>query len=685
MKNTAFNFLKLFLTIILMSFGVNMTANDYLSIDFESGLSTYTDWSFTNIDPTTHTISAHGGSYYGYTKKRKTASIQTKNIIHSPGILTFFISKEVDNTTDSYWKIQISADGTNWKTVKRLSAVSMAKGKWTKVQQSLTNYNDVYVRIYYDGTTSPRCIDDITLTPSNMLTIEPYTTIAVKAPITVTLSTTKGSTIYYTTNGEDPTTASTKYEAPFEITKNGTIIKGIAYTEDGNTVTAEKGYTIQPEEPVFSDTSKTFIWDFNVKLTLPETTDASSTIHYAIGTTATAESPVYTEPIKISSNNEGETVLLHAVVVDKYGNLGKEKICTYTKNTSFLFDFTANPNVWGIIPSKNYTDPNGENVVTGKELEVDGVVMTATNGSSKTCIYSGINGPSLHVYKDGTITFTAPAGYNLSEITFTSNNNSNIRDNTGSYLAADWTGNKHTATFRAYQNVYIYTATIKLTASDTLTFKAKDNDTETYYATFCTDKDVIFPNNITVCGVSVTNEKITLNDLNKDLYEVTDAKTACVNDGYYVPANTGVLVYGMDDKVPYYFPKETQNVNLPANQLKPAPTGGGSFSAEDGYKYYKLAYNDYDAKTDLGFYWGAENGGAFNVKAGLAYLAVPTNETDGAKGFSFDEETTIVNTIEAGKPNGTKTLFNANGQRVNIISQPGIYFINGKKIFLRRQ
>lgn len=78
MKNTAFYFLKLFLTIILMSFRVNMTANDYLSIDFESGLSTYTDWSFTNIDPTTHTISAHGGSYYGYTKKRRPLQYKQK-------------------------------------------------------------------------------------------------------------------------------------------------------------------------------------------------------------------------------------------------------------------------------------------------------------------------------------------------------------------------------------------------------------------------------------------------------------------------------------------------------------------------------------------------------------------------------------------------------------------------------
>lgn len=62
---------------------------------------------------------------------------------------------------------------------------------------------------------------------------------------TVTLSsTTDGANIYYTTNGDAPTTASTAYTAPFEITATSTI-KAIA-VKDGldNSTVAEKTITI---------------------------------------------------------------------------------------------------------------------------------------------------------------------------------------------------------------------------------------------------------------------------------------------------------------------------------------------------------------------------------------------------------------------------------------------------------
>lgn len=62
---------------------------------------------------------------------------------------------------------------------------------------------------------------------------------------TVTLSsTTDGASIYYTTNGDAPTTASTAYTAPFEITTTSTV-KAIA-VKDGldNSTVAEKAITI---------------------------------------------------------------------------------------------------------------------------------------------------------------------------------------------------------------------------------------------------------------------------------------------------------------------------------------------------------------------------------------------------------------------------------------------------------
>lgn len=539
-----------------------------------------------------------------------------------------------------------------------------------------------------DVTSEPYEVNGLNVVYAISLSIDPATSTVVKAPVNVTLTATEGAAVYYTTDGSEPTTNSTKYNAPFEVTKSGTTVKAIAVAEGAENATAEATYTIKPDQPKFSDASKTFGEAFNVTLSLPETTDESSTIHYAIGKTATAESDKYTEPVNISAENDGDQVVLHAVVVDKYGNVGKEKYCTYTKSTNIVFDFTANPNVWKITPlAKN--EKTGDNVIAGKELEVNNVVMTATNGDSfGTCLYltASDNTVNLRVYSGGSITFTAPEGYNLSEISYDF-----VLDNSGTFTTTEsnwktptWTGNAHTVTFNCSKSSRIYTAAIKLVAveptSGTLTFKAQNSDG--YYATFSSDKDVVFTKDVVVYGVNVANGKLRLTGFTKASYEVTDA-TGNVSNGYYVPANTGVLVNSIDKTATYYFPKTAATATLPANLLKPAPANGGIFTAEDGYKYYKLAYDDFEAKTGLGFYWGADNAGAFSVKAGTAYLAVPTSDANNAKGFTFDGGTTGINEVTT-NDSKVKNIYNLNGQRVENMSHAGLYIVNGKKVVIRK-
>lgn len=495
-----------------------------------------------------------------------------------------------------------------------------------------------------------------------------------------------GAKIYYTTDGTEPTTESAEYTAAIPVTISGTTVKALAVAEGYETARTEAAYTIKPDQPKFSEESKTFKDPLAVTLTLPETASSGAKIHYAIDATATAESDVYDgTPITISGKNDGDKIILHAVVVDEYGNVGTEKYCTYTYSDAIIFDFTANPNVWGIEPTNDNTKSNTD----GKELEVAGVVLTTASGTGthKTCIWTT---PELRMYTGSTITLTAPAGYEITSVVFTGSSLSNLKEEaTGSAVSNNkWEGNAHAITFVASSSCKINTISVTLkekvptVTSATLNFVAQNEDG--YYATFSSDKDVVFTSDVIVYAANVNGTAVKLNALASDFYEVTDATAgeSGLLDGYYVPANTGVLVYSMSETTTYYFPAETAVVQLPANMLE-AATADGVFEGKDGYCYYKLAYNDYTSKTDLGFYYGAADGAPFAVKKGLAYLAVPTTSGAAPARFVLGGDTDAISSVNSGVENAETVIYTIAGQRVGTATKPGLYIVNGKKLIVK--
>lgn len=204
-----------------------------------------------------------------------------------------------------------------------------------------------------------------------------------------------------------------------------------------------------------------------------------------------------------------------------------------------------------------------------------------------------------------------------------------------------------------------------------------------YYATFSNANVVFMPKDVTISTVAVESNSIVLcNSTEGYLGKEETVKIAGKNvAGYYIPANTGVLLNSKNSgEVTYYTVENKEVAEYDAvldNMLMPS-VAGGEFSAEVGKVYYKLAYNDYYNHTDLGFYWGAENGGAFKVKAGTAYLAVPASKA-GAKGFAFNGEATGIEGVNANVENA-KVIYNLNGQRVASMAKPGLYIVNGKKV-----
>ena len=234
---------------------------------------------------------------------------------------------------------------------------------------------------------------------------------------------------------------------------------------------------------------------------------------------------------------------------------------------------------------------------------------------------------------------------------------------------------------------YGYCTTVGAAAEPTYTpakvnFVAHAGDD--YYATFSNANVVFMPKDVTISAVTVDNNNVVMWKSTEGVLGTEETVNIDGTDvaGYYIPANTGVLLNSQKGgEVTYYTVKNKEVAAYSAdlnNMLMPS-VAAGEFTADPGKVYFKLAYNDYTGKTGLGFYWGADNGGAFYVKAGTAYLAVPEAKAAGAKGFAFNGEATGIEGVNANVENA-KAIYNLNGQRVASMAKPGLYIVNGKKV-----
>lgn len=224
-----------------------------------------------------------------------------------------------------------------------------------------------------------------------------------------------------------------------------------------------------------------------------------------------------------------------------------------------------------------------------------------------------------------------------------------------SYVDKDFRNYANDGKLELYRNDISYSNYTTTVETNSLTLRAFDG--KNYFATFSSDKAVKFVD-ATVFTVDVENGTISLNEIASK----------------QVPANTGVLLRSAKESDVFTYIESAPAIEG-TNLLKPA-----SEQMTEGFKFYKLAYDNYTEKTGLGFYWGAENGGAYTVKPGLAYLAVPQTQAANVKGFSFDGIQTGINGVEVTTAKGA--IYNLNGQRVEK-AQRGIYIQNGKKFIVK--
>ena len=160
-------------------------------------------------------------------------------------------------------------------------------------------------------------------------------------------------------------------------------------------------------------------------------------------------------------------------------------------------------------------------------------------------------------------------------------------------------------------------------------------------------------------------------------------------EGNVIPANTGVIL-----EVTKEGTKEgTYNFNITEynGAINSLLTGTVAATYVEGEAYVLSALND-----ELGFYKAKlnrdengvldeENGTHFKNNSHKAYLQRPINgQSVASYTLSFDfDGTTAVEDVEVENEEGVKVIYDLTGRKLDDITAPGIYIINGKKHIIR--
>lgn len=188
-----------------------------------------------------------------------------------------------------------------------------------------------------------------------------------------------------------------------------------------------------------------------------------------------------------------------------------------------------------------------------------------------------------------------------------------------------------------------------------------------YYATYFTDMPFVAPDDVRCATVGVSDGRLVVDEY---------------LSGSVVPACVGLLVSASDAGIYEYAVTSKKGVAHAGNMLK--GDVNDMTTEGDNCMFFRLAK---PAGESLGFWWGAPYGAAFALGAYKAYLAVP-NGVSLAKGFSFGASVTGISPVTmfpepyAGG-SGAPVLFDAGGRRAGASPRPGLYIVNGKKIFLK--
>lgn len=541
-------------------------------------------------------------------------------------------------------KYMIKAETTSINSEGTISITSTSSGsctaKWTSSSDDctdlvLTAVSEIRIKslkiTLKDGKLS---ITSPTITP---------TTQEFHKPFTATISSVEGATIYYTIDGSDPRTSTTRseYTTGVEIPAATTTLKACAVKGEATSTVSSATYTFFPIyeniaalKTVAVNGEKYYVDFKNAVVTYTFNNNA-----FVEDNSGAAIHVYQNHSLKAGNLLNGTTSVVYSV----YLGDNQIKDIDFTKLT--ITEGADIPVTEVDIKTLNANIEQYES----KRIRVKKALVTiegAFDTKKQATLTQGEN--SIVLYKKGTA--------NMNDVV----KNDAIIDVIGYPLVYKNSG-------KTTNELTIWAGDDAVASTDNFTI------TTAQYGTYYTEDAFVMPEGVT--GYTITSE---------------DGKTLKFNETYaagaVVPAKTALLLKATEkltaDKVYTYTIVNSTEV-APTDNLLHGSVAEATTSVEGAKAYYKLANDEVD---HLGFYYGAENGGEFKNGAHKAYLAVMTENLSQKRGFSFDSMTTGINHVVANAEHAKSTvIYDLNGRRVNSLNAAakGVYIVNGKKVIVK--
>ena len=486
----------------------------------------------------------------------------------------------------------------------------------------------------------------------------------------VTISSTDGATIYYTTDGSEPTTSSSVYSVAITIDAAKTIKAFAVKSGLTDSEVATAAYTIaKVATPTFDPAAGEVDKDYEITISC-ETADA--TIYYTTdGSTPTASSTAY-DPASKPTIDDDKTIKAIAIKANYIDSDVSSASYTYARVKSYNLVTSVSQ----IVSGKHYL------IANAKEGSV--VVMDAQNSNNrgqKTATFSGstlqaksarefiIQGPDKNgwyaIYdavEDGYL-YAASSGSNyLKTDAYTSNSpfaitiNANYEANIvgkGSYTRNIMRYNSTSNLFSCYgsgQNpIYLFELDGEETPTESVTVGDKG------YITYTTLNAVSFPSGLkSYCVTATGADQVTLTET-----------------GASVPARTPLVIEAVAGE--YELTSVVSPASAEGNLLKEAM----STTTGDGSTIYALGVGKTGSNEGkVGFYLVGKD---VKVPAGKAYLKITGGSAKEFLTFDFDDDATSIEETLSDSPVKGENIYNLAGQRLQKM-QKGINIVNGKKV-----